>query len=113
MTEDELDLERAIKICRVAERASKELKELHFKGLALNPISVNVIKEGTKFGCYRCGTKHGNRNCPAYKKTCNICGREGHFAKMYKSAAKNTDQNSKVNAIRECSSESDEEYTVK
>ena len=35
--------------------------------------------------CRYCGTSHKPRMCPAYGKTCQLCGKWNHFAKVCKS----------------------------
>ena len=35
--------------------------------------------------CRYCGTSHKPRMCPAYGKTCNLCGKRNHFSKVCKS----------------------------
>ena len=32
--------------------------------------------------CQNCGYVHGERQCPAFRRYCNACGRAGHFSKM-------------------------------
>ena len=36
--------------------------------------------------CGNCGGKHNKDKCPAYGKTCNSCGRIGHYAKVCRSS---------------------------
>ena len=38
--------------------------------------------------CSRCGYQHAPRNCPAYNKTCNICNKLNHFAKVCRNKKK-------------------------
>lgn len=54
-TEDELYSGKAIKICRSAERAEKEIKEIHSSSLQISTNRVDVINEPKKFNCIRCG----------------------------------------------------------
>lgn len=43
-TEDELGLEKAIKICRAAERTSKEINELHLSELEIRQtLNVSAV----------------------------------------------------------------------
>ena len=39
--------------------------------------------DGSQFNCSKCDLKHGPRQCPAFGKTCFVCGGRNHFAKMY------------------------------
>lgn len=42
-------------------------------------ISKQRKKQDLKFQCRRCNRKHGPRECPAYEKRCNRCGKLNHF----------------------------------
>ncbi|CAB4006994.1 uncharacterized protein K02A2.6-like, partial [Paramuricea clavata] len=39
-----------------------------------------------KKSCGNCGRSHEPKQCPAYGKTCNSCGKSGHFAKLCRSS---------------------------
>lgn len=126
-TEDDLNLEKAKKICRAAERATKQISELQSSSV---DQTVSALKESKMFKCKRCGTTHGPRQCPAFGKACSNCKRLGHFASKCnakktgqsaehndkKSTDKSTKKNKnekKVNAIDDDSSDSeDEEYQI-
>lgn len=82
--EDELSIEKAIKICRTAERANKQISELN------DEYKVNKINK--QFKCKRCGLTHGPRRCPAFNKECKKCGRRGHFESMCRSIKKEPQQ---------------------
>ena len=43
---------------------------------------------GNNKSCKYCGKMHSKRNCPAYGKTCQKCGRDNHF----KSVCRSTDK---------------------
>lgn len=91
--EDELTLEKAIKICRAAERAHKQIQELQSE--ATTSSGVNAIKQDSKtFDCNRCGYKHGPRACPAFGKNCGSCGRKNHFKAMCKKGKNSNDSSS-------------------
>ena len=54
--------------------------------------SQNDYKQGQRSSdkfetqpCRYCGSKHDKKNCPAYGKTCKVCGKKNHFAKVCKS----------------------------
>lgn len=70
--EDELTMEKAIKICRAAERANRQINDIN------EAAKVNKISK--EFNCRRCKTTHGPKSCPAYKKECLKCGGTGHFS---------------------------------
>ncbi len=89
-TDDELDLEKAKKICRAEERADKEIKEMHKSVSEMNLDPVEAVKEPKQFNCAKCGSKHEPRNCPAFNKPCFKCDKEGHFAKMCKTKSTET-----------------------
>lgn len=86
-TEDDLNLEKAIKICKAAERAEKEMNELQNERSSSANINA-VSNESQSFNCKRCGTKHGYRECPAYNKNCASCGGRGHFKVMCRTKSK-------------------------
>lgn len=121
--EDDLTLEKAKKICRAAERASKQIFELNNDPNASSSASVNVIGNDKLFDCARCGSKHGYRSCPAYNKKCNSCGNKGHFksmcrqnlkkehAKEKRYKTKNHKQNKKVYMVSASSSDSSDRDT--
>lgn len=35
-----------------------------------------------QYQCQNCGYTHGQRQCPAYGRSCNTCGKIGHFSRM-------------------------------
>ncbi|KMQ86101.1 hypothetical protein RF55_15020 [Lasius niger] len=77
--EEALDLEKAKKICRAAERAEKEINTLQYDVEPNTLVKINKI-QGDKFQCGRCDTEHGRKQCPAFTATCNKCSRKSHFA---------------------------------
>ena len=46
------------------------------RGRGRGSRSVTIIN------CTKCGRKHSIRQCPAYNKSCNLCGKLNHFARM-------------------------------
>lgn len=115
-TEDQLNLEKTIKICRAAERANKQINEL--QNVPSTSTAVNAVATNDKkYKCSRCGNMHGKKQCPAYKKKCGKCERTGHFDKMCRSkSSKNPKSDKKVNAVQRDTdsdaSENTEEYRV-
>lgn len=121
-TEDELTLEKSIKICRAAERAEKQMNELQSETASLAVHAVNTSKS---YDCKRCGRNHAPRTCPAFNKICKACGRKGHFqvccfVSAKSSEKKNTSKHNKfskkVNAMEAeneySDDDSDEEYEI-
>lgn len=121
LTEENLTLERAVNACKVNEQASLQLNNMtsnktvesvstkkHNHNRTSHGSHNDAKKQGNEdFDCNRCGTKHGRKQCPAYKKKCGTCGIPGHLAAVCrsKSKAKKT-----VNLVQESDSEHDEMY---
>ncbi|KAK9663736.1 hypothetical protein QE152_g41392, partial [Popillia japonica] len=59
-----------------------------------------------KFNCYRCKTRHGLRECPAYGKKCTKCGILNHFARACR--IKNVEEVQEDNTDTDNESENDE-----
>lgn len=85
--EDALDLEKAKKICRAAERAEKQINELQAANASTVSAVNKINKKDDTFLCKRCGKDHGQKMFPAYGKNCAKCDRRGHFEEMCKSNA--------------------------
>lgn len=80
----DLTYDRTVQMCQASELAHKQASDMSKNNES--QLSVAVVKKKTQtkknsdhFDCKRCGTKHGKRSCPAYKKKCNTCGKLGHF----------------------------------
>ncbi|XP_075157939.1 uncharacterized protein LOC142231205 [Haematobia irritans] len=94
LSEDDIDLAKAIKICRASEMATQQLKELHKN----DDMKVDAIRKYAKpksfkktssneqtaitYDCKRCGRQHESRNCPAFNSKCRNCQRRGHYSKF-------------------------------
>lgn len=50
------------------------------KKFAHKPQKFQAREPIQKFGCRRCATRHGPRECPAYGKKYKKCGKLNHFA---------------------------------
>ncbi|XP_017892179.1 uncharacterized protein K02A2.6-like [Ceratina calcarata] len=93
----DLKLEKAIQICKAAEVLKEQMKEMtevkkvekvEKKGVK-NPQKIYNQKklqlengkahEKNKFQCRRCQKWHGPRECPAFGKECQKCGKLNHF----------------------------------
>lgn len=116
--EDDMGLEKALKICRAAELAEKQMKLINEAPIEASTSSSNVNKvnkkDDDKFDCQRCGTTHGKKQCPAFNKKCDSCGRLGHFSKCCGSKSGSSDKKAnngnkkksrKVNMIEDSSDE--------
>ena len=90
LRQEDLDLDKAVKICQAAEATEKQILTLAQKGVSSSDTSVNYCntrgrrqqqrkpfqpstkqKPATKCSC--CGTTHAPRACPAHGKACNKC----------------------------------------
>lgn len=102
LAEPKLDLERAILICRNAEAAAKQLKNMkqfyekkidmlrkqttttnkaRFQDNKKKKYDKKQTSETKKLNkCQRCDTQHERRACLACGKTCHKCNAKGHFA---------------------------------
>ena len=110
---DSLTLEDALKLAQTFERAISEMKAVKEETMAVldrisapssqrsdrkacdfkfpKPTSDNPIK------CFNCGYRGHKSNssaCPAIGKTCNMCGKTGHFGRVCRSS--NTKRDSEV-----------------
>lgn len=116
LREPDLDLGKALALCRASETVKTQAKEL------LSDVSCNVDavkRDAHKYhkhktsddkkwtgqsnknrvtnqkSCTRCGTQHPPRQCPAYGKQCNKCNKDNHYARCCKNPA----QKGKVDAV--------------
>lgn len=105
----DLDLKKAIDICRAAEYSKSQIKSIkdekeidvvkRSKNAAatrkqnskkMNNAANSSSETVKQFSCKRCGYNHGPRQCPAYGKSCKSCGNKNHFAKMCKTKKVNS-----------------------
>ena len=114
----DLTLEKTITACRAVETSQSQIKSMSAsQSVKVNAINTYRAKGGNKYGkkfkskpvgsspvnntsqpyqrntsqsCQRCGERHGPRQCKAYGKTCHMCHRKNHFAKMCKSKTPQT-----------------------
>lgn len=100
LADDDSTLDRVTQRCRASELASKQLRvlkdadssDIHaitkYRNNNNNQRYDNkATSSSDTFDCKRCGRQHGPKSCPAFKKRCNKCGRDGHFAEMCKGKA--------------------------
>ncbi len=95
LREKDLNLLKAIEICKAAEASTKQLEKLadEKKVEILQANHPTTHRAGTKNypsrttgpTCQNCGRNHPPRRCPAYGKTCNACNKLNHFAKFCRS----------------------------
>ncbi|XP_060080411.1 uncharacterized protein K02A2.6-like [Ylistrum balloti] len=90
LRDSDLNLKKAIDICRASEMSASRLKSLTSE----DDKSVHVVKQKQTGGgpsqsahtgksqCQKCGKDHLRNDCPAYGKTCNKCKKLNHFAMM-------------------------------
>lgn len=93
---DQLTLEKAINFCRTSEQSKQQSMEFQEEQAEINYVNKRKQKSGKNkqhdykqklesdnkkiFKCKRCNIIHGPRECPAFRKKCNKCGLENHFA---------------------------------
>ena len=100
---DNLDLEKAIKKCRIAETSTEDMKSIktepdesvhalkHSKQSKLVSKQSADSSEGfshqtrNRSTCGNCGTTHPPRKCPAYGQKCHSCGKFNHYKKLCRS----------------------------
>lgn len=83
LSEDELTADKAIKLCRASEQATKQMAgSISEENKLVEAINSKVTID--TFDCRRCGTRHAARSCSAFGKKCTKCGWLGHFQKMCK-----------------------------
>lgn len=109
LREQDLTLDKAVNMCRAAETTRAQAKEL-----CRDETSVHAIKReehhtqrltkqkqakerNQNTTCGKCGFIHKPKNCPAYGKSCNNCGKNNHFSKCCKAEA----TKKKVHTVKE------------
>ena len=103
LRESELSLEMCIDICRAAEISSAHLKVLTEEKVVQvvnsseEPDKSAIKKEEKEYTragmagmnlCQFCGYRHKRGRCPAFGKTCNVCHKQNHFARVCKATTK-------------------------
>ncbi len=123
-TAHNLDLTKAVNICRADELTKLSLKQF---GSSSNEAEVNYLARGSRYqkksaannkkgnfqqqqkensvanrsSCTRCGHKHEPRKCHAWGKTCSKCGKKNHFSAHCRSS----DNNSRYRDVNEIRTE--------
>jgi hypothetical protein len=104
LREKDLTLETAINICRAAEQAQMQIKQMDGESAVHNlrrkqpqyrkQNTGNSFKpKKTVKDCQYCGDSHNKGQCKAFGKTCGICRGQNHFTKMCFSAKQKKSQN--------------------
>lgn len=100
LRETDLNLAKAVDICRANEITQSHLKVLHDEAeVEVNKITktksarqVNIKHTRKEKKCTRFGYVHEPRKCPAYGKICIECSRKNHFSHMCKTPQKKDKQ---------------------
>ena len=111
--EKDLDLARAIAICRANEQSDKHIKDLKKAEQDVHAVHYNRSnarrnrkhqpsqqprqnkqEQKSTNGCYKCGSKqmHKREECPAFGQQCSKCLKWNHYAKMCLSMVNDTQQ---------------------
>ena len=98
LREDNLNLEKAVKICQAAEATEHQIQSLSTeKGASSSNVDYCQNTERRQHGksqqktatkCKSCDTMHAPRACPAFSKACNKCRKLGHFAVVCRTKTK-------------------------
>ena len=107
LREAELDLQKAVDICRAAEQTRSHMDALKNATSTIDEVTKGPLRSkrvDTKIKnkrapnkeqpgiiqCKYCGTLHqrDKSKCPAVGKACKKCGKQNHFAKVCKSVLK-------------------------
>ena len=107
LREAELDLQKAVDICRAAEQTRSHMDALKNATSTIDKVTKDPLRSkrvDTKIKnkrtpnkeqpgiiqCKYCGTLHqrDKSKCPAVRKACKKCGKQNHFAKVCKSVLK-------------------------
>ena len=98
LREENLNLDKAVKICQAAEATERQIQTLSTeKGASSSDVNYCQNTGRRQHGksqqknaakCKSCDTMHGPRACPAYNKACIICKKLGHFAVVCRTKTK-------------------------
>ena len=89
----DLNLARAIDMCRAYETTSKQMEALNQD--KTESKTVNVLKSGGATQvCGKCGRHHALNKCPAYGQQCHSCYGYNHFAVVCKKSQEGTTNSS-------------------
>ncbi|UYV83716.1 K02A2.6-like [Cordylochernes scorpioides] len=95
LEDPQLTLPKAISVATIAESVCVQIASWEEKQAMIEKINKNTWEKNrsrvekakagpsiasTRNECKWCGQQHRYGNCPAYRKTCNACGKLNHFA---------------------------------
>ncbi|UYV71623.1 hypothetical protein LAZ67_8003894, partial [Cordylochernes scorpioides] len=95
LEDPQLTLPKAISVATIAESVCVQIASWEEKQAMIEKINKNTWEKNrsrvekakagpsianTRNECKWCGQQHTYGNCPAYRKTCNACGKLNHFA---------------------------------
>ncbi|UYV62655.1 K02A2.6-like, partial [Cordylochernes scorpioides] len=95
LEEPQLTLPKEISVATIAESVCVQIASWEEKQAMIEKINKNTWEKNrsrvekakagpsianTRNECKWCGQQHTYGNCPAYRKTCNACGKLNHFA---------------------------------
>ena len=92
LREDDLNLEKAIKVCQAAEATEKHISALTGPGrdtsreVSVNYCATTTRSKRNKYLNLRPGTRKCG-SCDTYGKNCNKCGKSGHYARVCRSSS--------------------------
>ncbi|XP_071944705.1 uncharacterized protein [Antedon mediterranea] len=106
LREDDLNLDKCMKICKASEASrnlGKELKADHQVAVDQLGMSNNYKHDRTKDRdkskpCSRCTRSHEYGKCPAFGMSCNNCGRKNHFSRACRSKRNDKQKGKYINA---------------
>lgn len=98
LREKDLDLDKAINICRTSEMATKQLQSMHTTTETVQfartkpskPKTTSKPDRARNNTCKYCGDTHPRGNCKAYGQTCAYCNKRNHLAKVCLSKQQDT-----------------------
>ena len=87
LREKDLDLNKAIQICRAAEEVKEQSQDISNGASSRASTQVDKIskkhhsqnKPGNINSCKYCVSAHSRGKCPAYNQICKGCGKKNHF----------------------------------
>ena len=106
-----MTLEKAINQCKANESLTNQANLIISKKEPQCDAVKNTNTNKT-FDCRRCGTNHGPKSCPAYKKRCEKCQRMGHLAAVCRSKKEAQKKSDSQKAICETAETSSKECDI-